>query len=222
MPCRRPGPDGELQTGATGYTGWVERAVCQPREDGSSARRPPGEELDIHCWGGGKKLTQGDRFVYLEWAVCGDGKTEREADPGEGLRGKCPPRPLTFASVQNNILGAGCRERDSRTDWLTSRGETLSYYSLRGVLVYRFFPCLTFWRSHTFTFHSFRPRLKQLWSKHILFKPSIIIIHDNSSVNKFNVLLEFSIAWINWLSGHDKSEEWLWSQNNRSSWHCWT
>ena len=34
------------------------------------------EELDIELEG--KKLTPGDSFVYLGWAVCGDGKTERE------------------------------------------------------------------------------------------------------------------------------------------------
>ena len=34
------------------------------------------EELDIELEG--KKLTQGDRFVYLGGALCGDGKTERE------------------------------------------------------------------------------------------------------------------------------------------------
>ena len=34
------------------------------------------EELDIELEG--KKLTQGDSFVYLGGAVCGDGKTERE------------------------------------------------------------------------------------------------------------------------------------------------
>ena len=33
-------------------------------------------EMDIELEG--KKLTQGDSFVYLEGAVCGDGKTERE------------------------------------------------------------------------------------------------------------------------------------------------
>ena len=33
-------------------------------------------ELDIELEG--KKLTQRDSFVYLGWAVCGDGKTERE------------------------------------------------------------------------------------------------------------------------------------------------
>ena len=43
----RPGPGGERQTGATGDTGKVERAVYQtraehePREDGSVAHRPP-------------------------------------------------------------------------------------------------------------------------------------------------------------------------------------
>ena len=34
------------------------------------------EELDIEL--AGKKLTQGDSFVYLGGAVCRDGKTERE------------------------------------------------------------------------------------------------------------------------------------------------
>ena len=34
------------------------------------------EELDIELEG--KKLTQGDSFVYLGGAVCGDGKTGRE------------------------------------------------------------------------------------------------------------------------------------------------
>ena len=34
------------------------------------------EELHIELEG--KKLTQGDSFVYLGGAVCGDGKTERE------------------------------------------------------------------------------------------------------------------------------------------------
>ena len=39
------------------------------------------EELDIELEG--KKLTQGDSFVYLGGAVCGDGKTERERCFGE-------------------------------------------------------------------------------------------------------------------------------------------
>ena len=34
------------------------------------------EELDIELEG--MKLTQGDSFVYLGGAVCGDGKTERQ------------------------------------------------------------------------------------------------------------------------------------------------
>ena len=34
------------------------------------------EDLDIELEG--KKLTQGDSFLYLGVAVCGDGKTERE------------------------------------------------------------------------------------------------------------------------------------------------
>ena len=36
------------------------------------------EELDIELEG--KKLTQGNSFVYTEGAVCGDGKTERERE----------------------------------------------------------------------------------------------------------------------------------------------
>ena len=36
------------------------------------------EEQDIELEG--KKLTQGDSYVYLGGAVCGDGKTERERD----------------------------------------------------------------------------------------------------------------------------------------------
>ena len=52
------------------------------------------EELDIELQG--KTLTQGDSFVYLEGAVCGDGNTERaryveehrpERTRGEQLRG---------------------------------------------------------------------------------------------------------------------------------------
>ena len=39
------------------------------------------EELDIEL--DGKKLTQGDSFVYLGGAVCGDGKTERESGTSE-------------------------------------------------------------------------------------------------------------------------------------------
>ena len=34
------------------------------------------EELDIELEG--KKLTQGNMFVYIGRGVCGDGKTERE------------------------------------------------------------------------------------------------------------------------------------------------
>ena len=34
------------------------------------------EELDIELKG--KKLTQGDGFMYLGGAVCGDGKTKKE------------------------------------------------------------------------------------------------------------------------------------------------
>ncbi len=48
------------------------------------------EELDIEL--DGKKLTQGDSFVYLGVAVCGDGKTERERyieeHRPEGTRGE--------------------------------------------------------------------------------------------------------------------------------------
>ena len=46
---------------------------------GPTAYRPP-EVRAGHRAGllEGKKLTQGDNFVYLGGAVCGDGKTERE------------------------------------------------------------------------------------------------------------------------------------------------
>ena len=81
--CRRPGPGGEWQTGATGDTGRVKWAVYQTRaenerrEDGGAAHIcHHREELDIEL--DGKKLTQGDSFVYLGGAVCGDGKTEKE------------------------------------------------------------------------------------------------------------------------------------------------
>ena len=50
------------------------------------------EELDIEL--DGKKLTQGNSFMYIGGAVCGDGKTERcveehrpERTRGEQLRG---------------------------------------------------------------------------------------------------------------------------------------
>ena len=53
------------------------RAENERREDGGAAHiGHHREELDIEL--DGKKLTQGDSFVYLGGAVCGDGKTERE------------------------------------------------------------------------------------------------------------------------------------------------
>ena len=80
--CRRPGPGGEWQTGATEDTGGVERAVYliraedKRREDEVLHIGHHREELNIELEG--KKLTQGDSFVYIGGAVCGDGKTERE------------------------------------------------------------------------------------------------------------------------------------------------
>ena len=46
------------------------------KTDRGAAHRPP--EGGAGHRAGGKKLTQGDGFVYLGGAVCGDGKTERE------------------------------------------------------------------------------------------------------------------------------------------------
>ena len=82
--CRWPGPDGEWQTGATGDTGGVERAVHptraedKPREDGSAAHRPPEGRAGHRA--GGEETDSGNSFVYTEGAVCGDGKTERERE----------------------------------------------------------------------------------------------------------------------------------------------
>ena len=59
------------------------------------------EELDIELEG--KKLTQGNSFVYIGGTVCGDGKTERERcveehrperTRGEQLRGDGGPTDL--------------------------------------------------------------------------------------------------------------------------------
>ena len=51
------------------------------QEDGSAHIGHHREELDTELEG--KKLTQGDSFVYLGGALCGDGKTERERYVGE-------------------------------------------------------------------------------------------------------------------------------------------
>ena len=67
------------------------------------------EELDIELEG--KTLTQGESFVYLGRAVCGDGKTERERyvekhrlerTRGEQLRGDGGPADLKKTKGQGN------------------------------------------------------------------------------------------------------------------------
>ena len=63
---------------ATGYTEGVELFVYQTLNLDKTEVLHIGhqrEELDIDQVG--KKLTQGDTFVYLGGAVCGDGKTKR-------------------------------------------------------------------------------------------------------------------------------------------------
>ena len=81
-PCRRPGPGGEWQTGATRDTGGVERAVyltraeAKPREDGSAAHRPPEGRAGHRA--GGEETDSGEQFRVHRGAVCGDGKKERE------------------------------------------------------------------------------------------------------------------------------------------------
>ena len=83
--CRRPGPGGEWQTGATGNNGGVERFVYVNTRHGLKLNLEKTEvlhighqreELDIDLEE--KKLTQRACFVYLGEAVCGDGKMERE------------------------------------------------------------------------------------------------------------------------------------------------
>ena len=64
--CRRPGPGGEWQTGATGDTGGVEWAVCQTRaesqrrEDGGAAHRPPEGRAGHRA--GGEETDSGRQF----------------------------------------------------------------------------------------------------------------------------------------------------------------
>ena len=97
--CRRPGPGGKWQTGATGVIGGLESAVYQtraenePREDGSAAHRPPkggaghragGEETDstgqlrVPKRGSVRRWEDGERYVE-------EHKPERMR--GEQLRG---------------------------------------------------------------------------------------------------------------------------------------
>ena len=80
--CRRPGPGGEWQTGAKEtleeWNGLFTRHGLNINLEKTEVLHigHQREELDIELEG--KKLTQGDSFVYLGGAVCGDGKTERE------------------------------------------------------------------------------------------------------------------------------------------------
>ena len=104
--CRRPGPGGEWQTGATSDTGGVERTVYltraedKPREDGSAARRPPegraghragGEETDsggqfrVHRRGSVRRREDGERCVE---------EHRPERTRGEQLRGDGGPVDL--------------------------------------------------------------------------------------------------------------------------------
>ena len=72
--CRRPGPGGEWQTGATGDTGGVERAVYltraedKPREDGSAAYRPPEERAGHRA--GGEETDSGEQFRVHRRGQC--------------------------------------------------------------------------------------------------------------------------------------------------------
>ena len=64
--CRRPDPGGEWQTGATGDTGGIERAVYltraedKRREHGSAARRPPEGRAGHRA--GGEETDSGEQF----------------------------------------------------------------------------------------------------------------------------------------------------------------
>ena len=55
--------------------------------------KTPPEELDIELEG--KKLTQGDSFVYIGRALCGDGNTEK----GVGLRRRAQASANTRRAV---------------------------------------------------------------------------------------------------------------------------
>ena len=85
--CRRPGPDGEWQTGATGespeetleeWNGVFTRRGLKINLEKTEVLHigHQRENLDIELER--KNLTQEDSFVYLGRAVYGDWKTERE------------------------------------------------------------------------------------------------------------------------------------------------
>ena len=61
---------------------------------------PQREELDIEL--DGKKLTQGDSFVYLEVAMCGDGKTGIEVHRREQV-GAIPLRDVEGVIADGRI-----------------------------------------------------------------------------------------------------------------------
>ena len=72
----------ELQESLEEWNGLFTRHGLKiKQEDGSAHIGHHREELDTELEG--KKLTQGDSFVYLGGALCGDGKTERERYVGE-------------------------------------------------------------------------------------------------------------------------------------------
>ena len=59
------------------------RAENKPREDGSAAHRPPDGRAGHRA--GGEETDSGGQFhVPIGWAVCGDGKTERDTSKSTG------------------------------------------------------------------------------------------------------------------------------------------
>ena len=100
--CRRPGPGGEWQTGATGDTEGVERFVYQtwadnlPREDGCAAHRPP-EGRAGHRAGGIETESTGQFHVPRRGSV-----QRREDGEREVLR-----RAQAGASMESSWGGDG-------------------------------------------------------------------------------------------------------------------
>ena len=87
--CRRPGPGGEWQTGATGDTGGVERDVYltraedKPTEDGSAAHRPPEGRAGHPA--GGEETDSGEQFrVHRKGSVWRREDGERGASKSTG------------------------------------------------------------------------------------------------------------------------------------------
>ena len=67
--CRRPGPGGEWQTGATGYTRGVERTVYRTwaEQDGSATHRPSEGRAGHRA--GGEETDSGGQFRVGETGV---------------------------------------------------------------------------------------------------------------------------------------------------------